>query len=860
MDDRPHDSATDELPVDLTTCDREPIHIIGRIQSFGYLLACSSDWTIGYASRNCGDLLGRDADELIGSSVAQWLTEGALHDIRSRLQLLSTPDSVERIFELDVTGDGRMFDVAVHRSGSCFVFEFEPSELGKRRDYISNVRTMVARMRKAQSVQQLCDMAVRQLRALTGFDRVMIYRFEPNGAGEVIAASVQAGVDSYLGQHFPASDIPQQARALYARNILRIIGDVEDPTVEIVRRGDGEPLDLSMSGLRAVSPIHIEYLGNMGVGASMSVSIMRRGKLWGLMACHHYAPLHLSYSLRTSAELFGELFAYELDQTESESALQQRENSELLHDRMMARLAGGGSLLSAFEESADEIATVIPFDGIVGWVGGQFMSRGQTPTREHFIDLVGFLDTKTGGAVWATDYLRAFHPLTHDFSHCCAGMLSLPVSRQPGDYIVLFRDEFVHSVEWAGNPQKPVESGPLGTRLTPRKSFEIWKEERRGYSRPWQPDEIASAESLRITLLEVVLRLADSAHHEREMANKRQETLIAELNHRIRNMLNLIRGLIAQSRSSSQSVDEFAAVLGSRIYALARAHDQVTNTNWTPSSLQNLILTECRAYADGDASRVFFDGIDALVAVGAFTPLALVFHELTTNSCKYGALGDPAGNVSVKMRRQADGALAVEWQERGGPPVSAPARRGFGSTIIERTIPHELGGAAEVEFRPNGLYASFVIPAEHIVFFDNQRPAEDASPAHSPSHLYIQSQFAGEVLIVEDNIIIAMEAESLLGELGLARCHVAGSVKRALQLIEDHEVGFAVLDIDLGSETSEQVAMALRASGTPFIFASGYGEGAAFDTGFADVPVVTKPYSAHDIATAIARLASAGEP
>ena len=855
MQDTPSTSV-DQPTVDLTTCDREPIHIIGRIQSFGYLLACSPDWTISHASRNCGDLLGCEIADLIGSPIAQWLTDGALHDIRSRLQLLSGADSVERIFELDVTGDGHLFDVAAHRSGSSFVFEFEPSETSKRRDHISNVRSMAMRMRKADNVQQLCDIAARQLRALTGFDRVMIYRFEESGAGEVVAASVQMGVDTYLGQHFPSSDIPQQARALYARNILRIISDVEDPTVEIVRQGDGEPLDLSMSGLRAVSPIHIEYLGNMGVGASMSVSIMRRGKLWGLMACHHYAPLHLSYSLRTSAELFGELFAYELEQCETEAAIRQRENAERLHDRMMARLAGGGSLLSAFEESADEIETVIPFDGIVGWVGGRFMSRGRTPTREQFADLAGFLDAKGAGNVWATDNLRASHTSAHDYGSCCAGLLSLPVSRQPGDYIVLFRDEFVHNVEWAGNPQKAVEIGPLGDRLTPRKSFEIWKEERRDFSRPWLPNEIASAESLRITLLEVVLRLADAAHQERELANKRQETLIAELNHRIRNVLNLIRGLIVQSQGSSETVEEFAEVIGSRIYALARAHDQVTQKSWSPSSLQGLIRTECEAYAADDAARVRFDGVDAMIAAPAFTPLALVFHELTTNSSKYGALRDPNGTVSVTMHRQDDGALAIEWRESGGPPVIAPTRRGFGSTIIERTIPHELGGRAEVQFRPEGLYAAFMLPAEHIDSFDRQQPAELASPlAPAGKQPGLQQRFAGDALIVEDNVIIAMEAESLLLSLGLTPCHVAGSVRSALQIVEEQEIGFALLDIDLGQETSEPIAVVLRARGTPFVFASGYGDATGFDNSFANVPVLTKPYSEKDIAAAIARLA-----
>lgn len=248
---------------------------------------------------------------------------------------------------------------------------------------MSYVRPMIDRLRQSSSIEQLCASAARHLRGLTGFDRVMVYRFEGDGAGEVVAESLNGMVDSFKGLHFPASDIPAQARRLYTRNLLRIISDVDDPTVPIYPATDpnGDPLDLSMSGLRAVSPIHVEYLRNMGVKASMSVSIMRRGKLWGLMACHHYSPLTLSYSVRTASELFGEFFAYLLEQKETDFALEQRSASMRLHDEMMARVASGGSLLEAFEDFSESIGRVIPFDGVIGWVDGRFMSHGTTPSE-----------------------------------------------------------------------------------------------------------------------------------------------------------------------------------------------------------------------------------------------------------------------------------------------------------------------------------------------------------------------------------------------------------------------------------------------------------------------------------------------
>ncbi|TCM18109.1 light-regulated signal transduction histidine kinase (bacteriophytochrome) [Novosphingobium sp. PhB165] len=843
--------------VDLNTCDLEPIHVIGRIQSFGWLVSFSSDWIINHASLNCEALFGLDPHALIGLPAAQFLSPDALHDVRSRLQILGGGSSVERIFEIDLMGDGRLFDMALHISGRSYVLEIEPRESGRRRDFVSYVRPMIERLREAPSLDQLCANAARHMRALTGFDRVMIYRFEADGAGEVIAESLNGMVDSFRGMHFPASDIPAQARRLYARNLLRIISDIDDPTVPIypATGPSGDPLDLSMSGLRAVSPIHVEYLRNMGVKASMSVSIMRRGKLWGLMACHHYSPLTLSYSARTASELFGEFFAYLLEQKETDFALARRSASTRLHDEIMARVAGGGSLLEAFEDFGEAIGRVIPFDGAVGWVDGRFVSRGATPDEAQFAELARFLNTAGASTVWSTDAIaRIFEP-AGEWADKAAGLLALPVSRTPRDYIVLFRREQLREVNWAGNPEKTIELGPNGPRLTPRKSFEIWKEERRGQSHSWSEDEIQAADSLRVTLLEVVLRLADSAHAEREQANRQQDMLIAELNHRVRNILNLIRALVTQSKEGARTIDEFAEIVGSRIHALARAHDQVTQKDWTPSSLYTLIRTEAAAYAGHSADRVRILGPDALIAPGAFTTLALVFHELTTNSVKYGALSDTHGCVTVALARVADGALEVDWRESDGPPVCPPTRRGFGSTIIERTIPHELGGTASVDFPVQGLHARFLLPAEHIAAFET--PAVPlAEPRSDPAQESgLSAASIGAALVVEDNVIIAMEAEDVLRDLGFEDCRVAGAVADALDMVHSGEIAFAMLDVNLGKDTSEDVAHALTERGIPFIFASGYGERSMLAEVFRNVPIVTKPYGLRDVKAALAQLA-----
>ncbi|WP_374651004.1 HWE histidine kinase domain-containing protein, partial [Rhizorhabdus sp.] len=448
-----------------------------------------------------------------------------------------------------------------------------------------------------------------------------------------------------------------------------------------------------------------------------------------------------------------------------------------------------------------------------------------------------------------TDKLSAAFPPAAAYVDRCSGLLALPVSRVPRDYIVLFRQEHVHEVNWAGNPEKPAEIVDGDSRIHPRKSFELWKQERRGHSRPWEEDELAIAQSLRVTLLEVVLQMADAAHRDRAQAQKRQEFLIAELNHRVRNILNLVRGLVSQSASGSDSIEDFAEIVGKRIYALARAHDQVTQANWSPASLYALIRTECRAYADGNGERVFLRGPDAMLTPSAFTSLALVVHELMTNSSKYGALSNREGRVEIAMSRGADDSLTMNWVERGGPPVAPPTRSGFGSTIIAHTVPHELGGTATIDFHPEGFVARFSLPRSAIAEFAHPQAA---TPGATVTKLHPRSQAdrkaLGIAMVVEDNVVIALEAEQMLMDLGFSAVHVCGSTRQALAILDESEVAFALLDVHLGEgETSEPIAALLARRNVPYAVVSGLGEQSTIADRFAGAPLVTKPYLRSDI-------------
>ncbi|EQA97733.1 HWE histidine kinase domain-containing protein [Sphingobium indicum] len=835
--------------VDLANCDREPIHVPGTVQPFGFLVALTADWLVSRVSANSADHIGLSPEQMLGRPIGGIFSAEAVHSLRNRITLLRGPDAVERIFSLALMEGVAPFDVAVHFSGSLVVIEAEPASHDEM-EASSTVRSMVSRLGQTEGMAAFLRDGARQVRALTGFDRVMVYRFAEGGDGEVVAEALRPGIDSFFGLHYPASDIPAQARALYLRNIFRVIADVGARPVAVVPQLDpsGAALDMSLCLTRAVSPIHIEYLGNMGVGASLSISIIVEGRLWGLFACHHYGPRLPSFAQRSAAELFGQIFSMMLENRERSETAAYEGKARQVADRLMSAVAQDHDLLSNARWLGDVIFDTIPADGVGVYIDGQMTFSGLSPDERSFAAIVAMLNRTAAGQVFATDHLARLLPEAAAHADRAAGLLAIPLSRRPRDYVVLFRAEQLRSVRWAGSPEKHVEYGPNGPRLSPRKSFEEWSELVRGTAVPFTAAELRVAGALRTALLEVILRLSDSAHEERQKAHEKQELLIAELNHRVRNILSLIRGLLSQTRDNAQSVDQFIDTLESRVHALARAHDQITADRWAPARLYDLIEVESAAYLGERRDRVKLTGPNVLLTPAAFTVLALVIHEMLTNAAKYGALSDN-GSVAIDWRVDADGSLLLDWRESGGPAVVAPTRRGFGSTVIERSIPYDLDGRAEVHYRLSGLEARFCIPSAHVAsVLPDVVGAERATPAPAPAPTLLKGR---NVLLVEDNMIIAMDGEDALRDLG-AEVITAASVSRAREAIANHEVDLAVLDFNLGNETSLPVAELLAERGVSFLFATGYGDGLDLPERFGDVTLLKKPYSGTTLAQAIA--------
>ena len=496
---------------------------------------------------------------------------------------------------------------------------------------------------------------------------------------------------------------------------------------------------------------------------------------------------------------------------------------------------------------------MIACDGVALWIDGNWSMTGSTPPADALPDLLDHLVGLGEVRIWSSHSLCAAHSPAADYCPEASGLLAIPLSQRPKDYLLYFRKEFEHTLNWAGNPEKTYESGPLGDRLTPRKSFAIWKENVRNQSRPWSDTDIETAEAIRAALVEVVLRHNEVMAEERGRADLRQRMLNEELNHRVKNILAVIKSLVGQANPPDRTLEEYLAVLRGRIEALAVAHDQVVRGDGG-GFLEDLLKAELRPYGE-QARAMELTGPPVWIDTTAFSVLALVFHELATNAAKYGALSSSGGRLGVTWTLDEAGDCVLVWQEQGGPPARPPIRRGFGTILITRSVPHDLGGKSELDYRPEGLRATFTIPSRSLMSVRDGTP--NASGNSGPDAVHIRNhQPKGAladlpILLVEDQMLIALDAEMMLSEFGLTDVVTASSAGEALIRLKSFKPAAAVLDVNLGVGTSISVAEELRRMGTPFVFATGYGDTSIIPAEFADIHIVRKPYSAGELGAAI---------
>lgn len=851
---------------DLTDCDREPIHIPGSIQPHGLLLVVAPDsLAVLQVAGDTRPLLGHDLGALIGLPLDRLLPDVAVQAIRRLLEEELAAPGPPTAFDT-VLPVGRRADLILHRAAAGLMLEIEPlspAAPSVQPSLLPRLQRMVARVAQGATLRDACQAAAEAVRMLTGFDRVMVYRFLEDDSGAVIAEARHAELGAFLGLHFPASDIPRQARELYRKSWIRLIPDavyVPAPIEPALSPLTGAPPDLGRCVLRSISPLHLEYLANLGVRASMSLSLVRGGKLWGLIACHHRTPRPLPFALRAGCEVFAQMVSLQLDALAQAEDFAGAARRRQVHEALVQVMAGETDLACGLIRHRPNLLDFVECDGVALLIEGRYAALGRTPEEAAVRALAGWLDERPNEGVVALDRLPELYPPAAGFAELACGALVLALSREPRDTIIWFRPEVLQTVTWAGNPDKPAELGPAGAPLPPRRSFEAWRETVRGRSRPWTPAEVEAAQALRVALLEVVLRRLDEVARERAKAKERQDFLMAELDHRVKNTLAGILSLARTSSGGATSLDAFIQEFGHRLRSMAQAHDILARSRWEGAGLRMLVEEELRPHrglGPGGGDRVTLAGPELRLKPKAALALNLALHELTTNAAKYGALSVADGVLRVEWRQEGERVL-LDWVESHGPPVAVPARRGFGTTVIERGLAYEIGAAVSLDFDPAGLRCRVEVPLRQIVDAGAVAPRPALAP--EPPRPDPGALRGCRVLVVEDATLVAMELEAALASAGIEIIGPAASLEHAVSLAGTRPLDAALLDIDLDGELVYPAADLLLARGVPIAFTTGYDAASILPPRFRDALVLPKPFSGEEAFILLRRMLGTRPP
>ncbi len=837
-------SEASAVQVKLISCDDEPIHIPGSIQPHGVLLALHPvSHVVEQVAGDTPGLLGASLQDVLGKPAAALLGAEPLEMLLASISRREPTDRSLPVFHALISPAGLQLSALAYDSEGIPVIELEPSGAKDASRVVTLLQGMQRELIGTHAVPELCQRVAGIVRAATGFDRVMVYRFLQDGSGVIEAEAHEASMEPFLGLHYPASDIPRQARAMYLRRWLRLIPDARytpAPLVPELNPSRGKPLDMEQSLLRSVSPTHLEYLANMGVAATMVVSIVVNGQLWGMIVCHHNGVRHVTPDVRMACELFAELVSFRLVSDAFQQSIEDRRAAGLVVDRLIRGLVQEPDLGRGLTTLDPNLLDLLPAQGASLWFAGRVDSIGQVPTSAQIAGIVAWLETQQDQII-ITDRLPELHPPAAAFADVASGLLAVSLSPERGAHVLWYLPEFVHNVSWGGDPSKAVTTGPHGTRLTPRGSFALWKEQVFHRSRPWLPTEIEAATALRMVLLDAVLRQMAKAAADRDKASRQQDLLMGELDHRVKNMLATIQVLARQSLAGETTLAGFQQSFQGRLQAMSRAHNVLTRSRWESVDLRSLIVEELEPYQGGAGPQVVLRaGTEVALRPKAALAVCLAIHELATNAGKYGALSVTAGRLDIRwdVTPGPQSELKLTWRESGGPPVSKPTRTGFGFKLITTSLAYEIDGTVDMKFPIKGLTCDITIPFDALVLPDGE------------AALQVQTAMEGRrgiegarVLLVEDNAMIAGEVAEALGAMGALVVGPVGRLAAAMRLVEAQPIDVALLDIDLNGTKVWPLAEELASRGVPFCFASGYDAALVVPPKLRDRQMLNKPYS-----------------
>lgn len=505
------DESLINAPVTLTNCDREPIHIPGSIQPFGFLLCLDERGRrIVHASANTLDYLGVPPEALLGKSLDGLFGPLTLADVERALGTATDVPKLLRV-RLDELPGQPAYRLIIHRFDHLLWAEFEPAAEGETSTFdLATLNHTLGRLLGAGSVPEFSQFAVDQVRELTGYDRVLMYRFAPDAHGEVVAEAKRDDLEPFLGLHYPATDIPQQARAMYLKNWLRFIPDVDyqpAPLVPTLHPTQQRPPDMTHATLRSVSPIHLQYLRNMGVAATMTISIIQDEQLWGLITCHHLTPKLVSYELRELSLFIGKTFSALLKTKQQQDDMAYQLHIRDTQAQLFEQVGRQANFLDGLYRHQPTVLDVFQCGGAAICFEGEIITLGRTPTKPQIAALTQWLRENAPADLFHTDSYARDNPAGLAIRGAASGILAVSLSQEPGDYLIWFRPEVIQTVTWAGREQKVerMENGLL--HLSPRQSFEAWRQLVDSTAEPWLPMELQAAEEIRLHLSDVRLKI-----------------------------------------------------------------------------------------------------------------------------------------------------------------------------------------------------------------------------------------------------------------------------------------------------------------------------------------------------------------
>lgn len=695
---------------DLTSCDLEPIHIPGSIQPYGIMLVAhpGSGRVIGYAgARNVGPhLLDRPLEALIGWGVD--VISGLLP--RSGIHVLG-----------EVEFDGALRDAIAYASGGQIVVELTEKAQDTKIDaaLLALLDNLDVRLERAANMAELSAEAARIFQRLTGYGRVMVYQFVDDEAGVVLGESISEGLPSFMNHHFPATDIPRQARALYVRNRIRVIADVHyEPAPIISASSDLRELDLSDSTLRSVSPVHLQYLKNMGVAASASMSIVRDGVLWGLIACHHHEKRELSLDTRIACQSMATSLARLIKAREDSELYRERVRLRSQEDIILGQLGPDSSLTRLFAQSGQDLAKLLDADGFAAVQGKDLYCTGACPTDAEIRGIAEHVRVPALTKPISTRQLAQHYAPAETFTETASGLIAVTMSTEVPTILMWFRAEQLQTVKWAGNPHKDVAHDPTA-KLTPRSSFEAWAESVRGRSRPWSLAEADSASRLVRLLLDArnTIRIQElnaeltTTVRENEILLEQRGFLLKEVNHRVQNSLSLVAAFLRmQARAADGEARAELDAAQKRLMAVALAHRRLYQDNSVEIIDLSRYLTElieelASSLDEGWRQAMEMELAPVLTDASRAVSIGLAVNELLTNTFKYAYAGQP-GPVLIKLE-QSRNSLRLIVQDQGKGLDGSVKGTGFGSRMLKMLM-QTLGGDLVYEDNQPGVRAVLV--------------------------------------------------------------------------------------------------------------------------------------------------------